>query len=85
MAVDTQDVESLGWYFQEQEEKQTAFRVATFNLYQGAVCFDDQEIKVPVVVGDGILDILIGLSWLENRRLVVDRKAGILTLESFSD
>ncbi|NER06000.1 MAG: aspartyl protease [Okeania sp. SIO3C4] len=85
LAVDTQDVESLGWSFQEQEEKQTALGVATFNLYQGAVCFDGQEMKIPVVVGDGIPEILIGLSWLEDRRLVVDRKAGILTLESFSD
>ncbi|NEN91845.1 MAG: hypothetical protein F6K48_24255 [Okeania sp. SIO3H1] len=85
MAVDTQDVESLGWFFQEQEEKQTALGVATFNLYQGAVCFDGQEMKVPVVVGNGIPEILIGLSWLENRRLVVERKSGILTLESFSD
>ncbi len=51
------------------------------NLYQGAVCFDGLEMKVPVVVGDGIPEILIGLPWLQDRRLVVDRKAGILTLE----
>ncbi|WP_202218803.1 hypothetical protein [Okeania sp. KiyG1] len=42
-----------------------------------------KKIKVPVVVGDGIPEILIGLSWLENRCFVVDKKAGILTLEYF--
>ncbi|MDY7007311.1 MAG: aspartyl protease [Cyanobacteriota bacterium] len=81
LAVDTQDVESLGWYFQEQEERRTALGVATFNLYQGAVCFDGEKMNIPVVVGDGIPEILIGLPWLEDRRLVVDKKAGILTLE----
>ncbi|MGD1701781.1 aspartyl protease [Dapis sp. BLCC M229] len=85
LAIDTQDAESLGWHFQEQEERRTALGVATFNLYQGAVCFDGQEMKLPVVVGDGIPEILIGLPWLEDRRLVVDKKAGILTLQSFSD
>jgi clan AA aspartic protease len=81
LAVDTQDVESLGWSFQEREERRTTLGVATFNLYQGAVCFDGQEINVPVVVGDGIPEILIGLPWLEDRCLVVNKKAGILTLE----
>ncbi len=37
--------------------------------------------KVPVVVGDEIPEILIGWPWLEDRRLVVDQKTGILTLE----
>ena len=37
--------------------------------------------KVPVVVGDEIPEILIGWPWLEDRRLVVDKKTGILTLE----
>ncbi|GGA23685.1 hypothetical protein [Okeania sp. KiyG1] len=52
-----------------------------FDVYEGNVIFDGQEMNIPVVVGDGIPEILIGLSWLEDRRLVVDKKAGILTLE----
>ena len=51
------------------------------NLYQGTVGFDSPEMKVPVVVGDEIPEILIGLPCLEDRCLVVDKKTGILTLE----
>ena len=41
--------------------------------------FDVQEVIIPVVGGEEITDVLIGLPWLD-RRLVVDRKAGLLTL-----
>lgn len=81
LAMDIQDVDSLGWSFQEPEERRTALGIGTFDLYPGTAYFDGEEIKFPVVVGDGIPEILIGLPWLEDRRLVVDRKAGILTLE----
>lgn len=42
--------------------------------------FDGQELTFPVVVGDGVPEVLIGLPWLETRRLLVDRKIGLLTL-----
>lgn len=80
LAMDTQDVESLGWSFMEREERLTAQGVASFNLYEGSVLFDDQELTFSVVVGDGVPEVLIGLPWLETRRLVVDRKLGLLTL-----
>ncbi|MDY7006876.1 MAG: aspartyl protease [Cyanobacteriota bacterium] len=85
LAMDIQDVESFGWRYLKKQEMKTARGEFQFNIYEGTAIFDGQEMKIPVVVGDGIPEILIGLSWLENRRLVVDRKAGILTLESFSD
>jgi predicted aspartyl protease len=47
---------------------------------KGNVLFDGEESNLPVVVGDGIPEILIGLPWLETRRLLVDKKAGLLTL-----
>lgn len=80
LAMDTQDVESLGWLFVEREERLTAQGVASFNLYEGSVLFDSQELTFPVVVGDGVPEVLIGLPWLETRRLMVDRKIGLLTL-----
>lgn len=80
LAMDTQDVESLGWSFVEREERLTAQGVASFNLYEGSVLFDGEECTIPVVVGDGIPEILIGLPWLEKRRLVVDKKSGLLML-----
>ncbi len=85
LAMDIQDVESLGWRYIKKQEMKTARGESLFDIYEGIVIFDGQEMKVPVVVGDGIPEILIGLPWLEDRRLVVDKKAGILTLESFSD
>ncbi|MFH7024975.1 MAG: hypothetical protein ACHBN1_06140 [Heteroscytonema crispum UTEX LB 1556] len=42
--------------------------------------FDGQELTIPVLGGEEITEVLIELPWLENRRLVVDRKAGLLTL-----
>lgn len=80
LAMNIQDIESLGWSFVEQDRRQTARGEAEFNLYQGAVVFDSQEVIIPVVGGEEITDVLIGLPWLETRRLVVDRKAGLLTL-----
>lgn len=59
---------------------QTARGEATFNLYQGNVYFDGQELIIPILGGENITEVLIGLAWLETRRLVVDRKAGLLML-----
>ncbi len=53
-----------------------------FNLYQGNVYFDGQQLIIPVLGGRQITEILLGLPWLETRRLVVDRKADLLTLGS---
>ena len=80
LAMDIQDIESLEWLLEGEERKQTARGEAIFNRYSGGVIVDNQEFAVPVLGGEGITEILIGLPWLENRRLVVDRKAGILTL-----
>ncbi len=80
IAINSQDIDDLGWIFLEQEERQTARGIASFRLYEGTVIFDGQELTIPAVVGEGISDILIGLAWLENRRLVVDKKLGLLTL-----
>ncbi len=80
LAMNIQDIESLGWSFIEPDRRQTARGEAEFNLYQGAVVFDSQEVIIPVVGGEEITDVLIGLPWLETRRLVVDRKATLLTL-----
>jgi predicted aspartyl protease len=80
LAMNIQDIESLGWSFIREQRKNTAQGEAEFNLYQGAVVFDSQEVIIAVVGGEEITDVLIGLPWLETRRLVVDRKATLLTL-----
>jgi len=85
LAMDIQDAESLGWQYIKTQEMKTARGESLFDIYEGTAIFDGQEMQVPVVVGNGIPEILIGLPWLEDRRLVVDRKAGILTLQRLSD
>ncbi len=80
LAMDTQDVDSLGWLLVDRREMRTARGDVTLNIYQGTVSFDGQELTIPVLAGEEISEILIGLPWLETRRLVVDRKAGLLSL-----
>ncbi len=82
LAMDIQDLESLDWSFIKKETRQTARGLAEFSLYQGTVIFDNQELTIPVLGGEDISEILIGLPWLENRRLVVDRKANLLTMNN---
>lgn len=80
LAINIQDAESLGWSFIEQREMQTARGEVIFNRYQGTVMFDGQEVSIPVLGGEEVTEVLLGLPWLETRRLVVDRKAGMLIL-----
>lgn len=80
LAMDIQDILSLGWSYIKEREMQTAAGKANFNIYAGTVCLDGQQLTIPVLCGTEILDILLGLPWLETRRLVVDKKVGLLTL-----
>lgn len=81
IAINTQDIESLGWEFVSKDKMLTARGWTRFNIYQGKVNFDGTELTIPIVGGDEINEVLIGLKWLENRRLVVDRQTNILTLD----
>jgi predicted aspartyl protease len=81
LAMNLQDIDSLGWSYLKTLEKQTAGGIIEFNLYAGTVFFDDQEMTIPVIGGNEFTHILMGLQWLNNRRLIVDRKKDWLTLE----
>lgn len=81
LAIDNQDAISLGWVRESQrEDMQTATGEARFNLYQGSVLLDAEEFAIPTLGGDELQDILLGVSWLQTKRLVVDFAAGVLTL-----
>ena len=81
LAINTQDLESLGWLCLDDElPMATAQGEAEFNVYVGTVQIDGQEFQVPVLGGDSINEILLGMRWLKTRRLVVDFLAGVLTL-----
>ncbi|MGB3652015.1 MAG: aspartyl protease [Rivularia sp. (in: cyanobacteria)] len=82
LAMNIQDIESLDWSFIKKETRQTARGNGEFFLYQGTVIFDNKELTIPALGGEEISEILIGLPWLENRRLVVDRKANLLTMNA---
>jgi predicted aspartyl protease len=53
---------------------------AEFNLYEGTVLLDGQEFTIPVLGGDELEDILLGVRWLQTKRLVADFPARVLTL-----
>ncbi|MBD2778274.1 aspartyl protease [Iningainema tapete] len=81
LALDLQDAESLGWsVIERRKAMQTARGEEFFDLYEGRILLDNQEYIVPVHVGAGIPEVLLGLQWLETRKLVVDRPQGVLTL-----
>ncbi len=73
LAVETQDAESLGWTVIDLDlTMQTARGEQFFDLYEGRILLDGQEFVIPVHAGVGIPEVLLGLQWLEVRRLVVD-------------
>jgi predicted aspartyl protease len=82
LAMNIQDIESLEWSFLKKQKKQTAGGFIKFNLYAGTVFFDVQEMTIPVIGGDEFTHILMGLQWLNHRRLLVDREKDRLTLEN---
>ena len=82
LAMDEQDFEALDWIYIRRQEMRTAKGEFDFDLYAGKIRIDEQEFDIPVHVGDGVPEILIGRQWLKSRRLVVDMSAGILTWEA---
>ena len=82
LAMDDRDLEELDWIYIRRQEMRTAKGEFDFDIYAGKVRIDEQEFDIPVHVGDGVPEILIGPWWLKSRRLVVDMSAGILTLEA---
>ena len=81
LAMNIQDIESLDWAFIKTQKKYTANGLVRFNIYAGTVFFDNQEMTIPVIGGDEFTQVLMGLQWLNHRRLVVDREMDLLTLE----
>lgn len=81
LAMNSQDLEGLGWLFVREQKQQTAGGEGTFNLYVGTTVMDGEEFAVPVLAGEELEEVIIGMQWLEERRLVVDKRAGVLTLE----
>jgi predicted aspartyl protease len=78
--MNNQDI-SFDWLLIDNDyPMKTAQGETDFNVYLGSVQIDGQQFNIPVVGGDGIPEILIGMEWLKTKRLVVDLVAGVLTL-----
>jgi predicted aspartyl protease len=86
IAINSQDLDGLDWYLIVREiEMQTARGDALFDIYEGRIIIDGQELIVPVHVGEDLPEILIGSQWLDTMQLVVNKPKGILTLETVSN
>jgi clan AA aspartic protease len=81
LTIDKQDLDALGWTYIDQQIMRTARGDVRFKIYIGKVKFDGREFDIPVHVGNGLTEILLGRQWLRTRRLVVDIPSGELTLQ----
>ena len=80
LAIDNQDLDALDWVRLERQTMRTARGDFNFDIYAGKVRIDGSEFDIPVHVGEGLTEVLLGLKWLKTRRLVVDMQSGVLTL-----
>ncbi len=81
LALDSQDVQGLGWSMIEGERAmQMARGEEFFDVYEGRVVLDEREYIIPVIAGAGIPEPLLGLQWLKMLPLAVNFTAGVLTL-----
>jgi len=81
LALDTQDCLSLGWVMIESERLMlTARGEEYFDIYEGKAVVDEEEYVIPVLVGDGIPESILGLQWLKLLPLAVNFGTGVLTL-----
>lgn len=80
LAINEQDLQGLDWIYVQTRVQQTAQGEADFKIYAGKVRIDDSEFDIPVHVGQGLSEVLLGRQWLKTRRLVVDLPSGELTL-----
>lgn len=80
LAIDNQDLEGLDWVYVRKENMRLAQGDALLDIYLGKVRIDGQEFDIPVYVGVGVTEFLLGRQWLKTRRLVVDLPSGVLTL-----
>jgi len=81
LAMNTQDLDGLGWNVIGRDELQTAQGKSFFDIYLGKIVLDGKEFEIPVFVGDEIQEFLLGLQWLKMFDLVARYRQGVLQLE----
>lgn len=82
LLVNNQDAEDLGWLQKPRPRKsQTAGGIIFLNVYQGVIVIDGEEFTIPVLAGSRVQEIILGVRWLQFKRLIADYSAGVLTLD----
>ncbi|MBD2436414.1 aspartyl protease [Nostoc sp. FACHB-110] len=80
LAINQQDIESLGWSYIGRDTLRTAQGETLFKIYLGKLILNEQEYEIPVYAGNEITEVLLGSEWLKILPLLVNYEAGILTL-----
>ncbi len=81
LGINSQDLEALQWPLAASGiEMQTARGNELFDIHQGKIIIDAEEVTIPVHVGDEIPEFLIAARWLEIMELIVNKPRIILTL-----
>jgi len=82
LLINNKDAIKLGWKRNLKSKiVQTAGGQTVLNMYQGIVVLDGEEFTIPVYGGDEIQEILLGVRWLQFKRLIADYSGGVLTLD----
>lgn len=82
LVIDKQDLDGLEWFSVGEETMKMVKGYADFDIYLDVVKLDNQTHNIPIHVGEGINEILLGRKWLENRKLLVDISSKLLSLET---
>ena len=83
LAIHSQDITALEWPLVKRDQiMKTARGEESFDVYAGRVFFDGEEFTIPVIAGYEMPENILGLQWLQTRRLIVDFPARVLTLGS---
>lgn len=80
LAMDEQDLEGFDWEYLGERDMLLAKGESKFDIYAGKVKIDEIVFDIPVYVGQGIPEVLLGRQWLKTRRLVADIPLQVLTL-----
>jgi predicted aspartyl protease len=73
LAIDNQDINALNWIPVRRQAMRTARGEFDFDIYAGKIQIDSQEFDIPVHLGQGLSEVLLGRQWLKTRRLIVDK------------
>jgi predicted aspartyl protease len=80
LAINQQDIDGFGWIKIDKKDMRTAQGTSSFDIYAGKIKLDGTEYDIPVHVGKGLTEVLLGRQWLQSKELIVNMSKQILTL-----